>query len=122
MQNNLAETAGISALTVLLEHRKIAFAHSGQLRDGWMTLKDFESLPEEVKAVVQEVNTKQVKRKTQDGEDILEEMVRIKTYDKQKSLEAIATMLGFNAPAKSEITGKDGADLFMSLMKAATEK
>ena len=34
LKDNLAETAGISALRVINEHAKIAFADSGQLRDG----------------------------------------------------------------------------------------
>ena len=32
-------------------------------------------------------------------------------YDKQKSLDSINQMLGYNAPEKREITGKDGKDL-----------
>ena len=57
MQNNLAETAQLSALRVLKEHEKIAF---------------------------------------NDGE---------KTADKQKSLDSINNMLGYNAPTKNEFTG-----------------
>ena len=57
MQNNLAETAQLSALRVLKEHEKIAF---------------------------------------NDEE---------KTADKQKSLDSINNMLGYNAPTKNEFTG-----------------
>ena len=57
MQNNLAETAGISALRILKEHEKIAFSSAGHLRDGWITLKEFESLSEADKACIQEVST-----------------------------------------------------------------
>jgi hypothetical protein len=55
MQDNLAETAQLSALRVLKEHEKIAF---------------------------------------NDEE---------KTADKQKSLDSINNMLGYNAPTKSEV-------------------
>lgn len=55
MQNNLAETAQLSALRVLKEHEKIAF---------------------------------------NDEE---------KTADKQKSLDSINNMLGYNAPTRSEV-------------------
>ena len=55
MQDNLAETAQLSALRVLKEHEKIAF------------------------------NDKE------------------KTADKQKSLDSINNMLGYNAPTKSEV-------------------
>ena len=57
MQDNLAETAQLSALRVLKEHEKIAF---------------------------------------NDEE---------KTADKQKSLDSINNMLGYNAPTKNEFTG-----------------
>lgn len=113
LRDNLAETAGISALRVLKEHEKIAFANAGQLRDGWMTLKDFELLTEEQKTCIQEVSSRQVKRVNDEGEIIIEEWVKIKLYDKQKSLDSIKAMLGYDAPEKREITGRDGKDLFI---------
>lgn len=57
MQDNLAETAQLSALRVLKEHEKIAFNHEE------------------------------------------------KTADKQKSLDSINNMLGYNAPTKNEYSG-----------------
>lgn len=44
-------------------------------------------------------------------EPIEEEYVKIKLYDKQKSLDSISRMLGYDAPIKQELTGKDGKDL-----------
>lgn len=122
MKDNLAETAGISALMIVKEHMKIAMASQGQLRDGWMKLKDFEELDESVKSCIQEVTTKTVKKQVKKGQPAeTETYVRIKLYDKQKSMEALSTMLGFNAPAKQEITGRDGTDLFMQLLKNSGE-
>jgi phage terminase small subunit len=112
LKKNLVETAEISALRVLKEHEKIAFANAGQLRDGWITLKEFESLTEEQKACIQEISTRQAKKVIDGGEIIIEEWVKIKLYDKQKSLDSINAMLGFNAPEKQEITGSGGKDLF----------
>ena len=68
-----------------------------------MTLKDFESLTEDEKACIQEIQTKEARKS--DGGDgiIIEEWVKLKLYDKQKSLDSISNMLGFNAPTKSEI-------------------
>ncbi len=57
MQDNLAETAQLSALRVLKEHEKIAFNYEE------------------------------------------------KTADRQKSLDSINNMLGYNAPTKNEFTG-----------------
>jgi phage terminase small subunit len=73
-----------------------------------MTLKDFDSLSDDDKACIQEVQTKE-SRKTDGNEGIvIESWVKIKLYDKQKSLDSISNLLGFNAPTKQEITGKDG--------------
>lgn len=38
--------------------------------------------------------------------------IKIKLFDKQRSLDAINNMLGFDAPLRAELTGKDGKDLF----------
>jgi len=106
LRDNLAETAEISPLRVVKEHEKIAFADAGQLRDGWMSLKEFESLTDAQKAIIQEVTVKEVKF----GKEI-----KVKLYDKQRSLDAINAMLGYDAPVKTELTGKGGKDLFSSL-------
>lgn len=103
MQTNLSETAGISALKVINEHAKIAFSGISKLKEGWMALKDFKSLTEDEKACIQEIQTKEARRS--DGGDgiIIEEWVKLKLYDKQKSLDSISNLLGFNAPTKSEV-------------------
>lgn len=103
MQANLSTTAGISALKVINEHAKIAFSGISKLKDGWMTLRDFESLTEDEKACIQEVQTKEARKA--DGNDgiVIEAWVKIKLYDKQKSLDSIANLLGFNAPTKQEV-------------------
>jgi len=106
LKDNLAETAEISALRVLKEHEKIAFADAGQLRNGWMSLKEFEALTPEQKAIIQEVTTKETKYGAE---------VKVKLFDKQRSLDAINAMLGFDAPIRTELTGKDGKDLFAGM-------
>ena len=113
LMNNLAETAGISALRVLKEHEKIAFSDAGQIRDGWMSLKEFENLTADQKAIIQEITTKPTKYGY---------VVKVKLYDKQRSLDSINAMLGFDAPVKTELTGKDGRDLFENLTDAQLEK
>ena len=103
MQDDLEKSLEISKAWVLTQHKKIASANAGQLRDGWMNLKDFEALTEEQKEVIQEVTAKEGKFGTE---------VKVKLYDKQRSLDSISEMLGFFAPAKTELTGKDGKELF----------
>lgn len=108
LKTHLAEAAGISALQIIREHQKIAFSDATRVRNGWMSLKDFESLTEDEKACIKSVETKQIKRKTPIGEDIIDEQVKITCYDKQKALDSIVNMLGYNSPEKMEHSGKDG--------------
>jgi len=122
MKDNLAETAGISALMIVQEHKKIIEASQGKIRESWMKLKDFEELSDDVKACIQEVTTKEVKKQVKKGQSPETEVyVRIKMYDKQKSMDAISAMCGFNAPTKQELSGSNGADLFLNLIKTASK-
>lgn len=93
LQADLEKTAGITALKVLKEHKKIAFSDTSMIREGWMTLKAYKELPKEIKDCIQEVAT----RETKYGSEI-----KIKFYDKQKSLDSISKILGFDAPTKIE--------------------
>ncbi|WP_436417169.1 terminase small subunit [Petrimonas sulfuriphila] len=93
LQADLEKTAGITALKVLKEHKKIAFSDTSMIREGWMTLKSYKELPKEIKDCIQEVVT----RETKYGNE-----VKIKFYDKQKSLDSISKILGFDAPTKIE--------------------
>ena len=109
LQDNLAETAGLSRLKVLNEHMKLAFSSIADLHNTWIKRKDFESLTDDQKACIAEIDTK-VKTEweydpdTKEREPISVEYVRIKLFDKQKALDAITKMLGFDAPTKIETT------------------
>ncbi len=117
LQVNLSETAGISRLMVLREHQKLAFSSIAHLHLTWVTRKDFETLTEEQKACIAEIDTKIKTEFEFDPEDTKEkkpitvEYVKIKLYDKQKALDSISKMLGFEAPTKTELTGAGGKDL-----------
>jgi len=116
LKDNLSETSGITALRVLNEHKKIAFSSASDLREGWISLKQFDSLSEEQKSCIQEISTKSDKRyeKGVDGEPgtwVDEEWVKIKLYDKQKSLDSISKMLGYDAPQKIEIGLSEGLEI-----------
>lgn len=108
LKSHLAEAAGISALQILREHQKIAFSDATRIRNGWMSLKDFEALTDDEKACVKSIETKQTRRMTPAGEEVIDEQVRIVCYDKQRALDSIVDMLGYKAPEKKEIAGKDG--------------
>ena len=91
---------------------KMAFSSISRLHNTWIERKEFESLTDEQKECIQEIDTK-TQHKTvwswseEEGkkipEDFTVEYVKIKLYDKQKSLDAINKMLGYDAPTKSDI-------------------
>ena len=109
MQDNLAETAGISRLRVLLEHQKLAFSSIAHLHNTWIERKEFEGLTKEQKDCIAEIDTK-IQHKTQwewnEEKDKKEpvnyevEYIKIKLYDKQKALDSISKMLGYDAAIK----------------------
>jgi phage terminase small subunit len=118
LKDDLARTAGISALMIAREHAKIAFNSVAGLHNTWITRKEMDELSDDQKACIQEISTKIIKKNigTGDEPEIVDvEYVRIKTYDKQKSLDALSDLLGYKAPIKQELTGKDGKDLFAGL-------
>jgi phage terminase small subunit len=108
IQKDLEKIAGISRLRQINEHLKIAYSTIAHLHNTWIDLKTFEDLTEDQKACIEEISTKK-QHKTEweyEGEeripvDYTVEYVKIKLYDKQKSLDAINKMLGYDAPIKS---------------------
>ena len=111
LKNHLAEAAGITALQIIREHQKIAFSDATRIRNGWMSLKEFESLTDDEKACIRSVETKQTKRTTPMGDGVIDEQVKITCYDKQKALDRIVSMLGYNAPEKIANTDSKGNDI-----------
>ena len=115
LQDNLSETLEISKARVVREHEKIAFSSIAHLHNTWLERAEFEKLTDDQKACIRSISTKITKRNngTYNEPDIVDvEYVKIELYDKQKSLDSIKAMLGFDAPVKTEMTGKDGKDLF----------
>lgn len=116
IQEDLEKTAGISRLMVLQEHKKIAFSSIAHLHNTWIRRKDFESLTEDQKSCIAEIDTKTKNEyiPKEDGKGkvlVRVEYVKIKLYDKQKALDSITKMVGYDAPTKTELTGKGGKDL-----------
>lgn len=112
IQKDLEKMAGISRLRVMNEHIKMAFSSIAHLHNTWIERKEFDSLTEEQKACIAEIDTKiqrkiewewneEEGKKTPTPYDV--EYVRIKLYDKQKSLDAISKMLGYDAPSKIDV-------------------
>lgn len=118
IQADLEKTAGISRMKILNEHMKLAFSSIGDLHNTWIERRRFEELSETEKACISEIST-QVKNVIQDVNGtpvpMQVEFVKIKLYDKQKALDSISKMLGYDAPVKTEVTGKDGKPLVPSI-------
>lgn len=110
LKANLSEASGISALRVLNEHAKIAFSSMAHLHNTWIKKKEFEALTDEQKACISEIDTKLRTEYIDDpsGKRIPMRVasVRIKLYDKQKALDSISNILGFNAAIRNELSGK----------------
>lgn len=106
LQSNLERTSGISRLRVLREHEKLAFSSIAHLHNTWIERKEFEKLTPEQKDCIAEITTQirkvSVVREGEPEQDIEIEFVKLKLYDKQKSLDSISKMLGFDAPDKVE--------------------
>lgn len=111
LKSHLAEASGITALQIIREHQKIAFSDATRIRNGWMSLKEFESLTDDEKACIRSVETKQTKRTTPMGDEVIDEQVKITCYDKQKAMDSIVSMLGYNAPEKIANTDSKGNDI-----------
>lgn len=99
-KDNLEEAVGLSKQKVLAEHKKIAFSDATRVRDGWMSLKDFNALSDDERACIKSIKTTQRKMESQDGQTVIDEQVYIVTYDKQKALDSISDLLGYNEPKK----------------------
>jgi phage terminase small subunit len=111
IQKDLEKIAEVSRLKVIREHMKLAFSSIAHLHNTWIERKEFDQLTEEQKSCIAEISTQLKVQRGLDGELVENEYIKIKLYDKQKALDSISKMLGYDAPDKLELTGKDGKDL-----------
>jgi phage terminase small subunit len=107
IQKDLEKLAGISRLQVIGEHQKLAFSSIAKLHNTWITRKEFEELTEDQKASIAEIQTQtRIEVGGIDGKTSIQvDYVKIKLFDKQKSLDSISKMLGYDAPKKIELSG-----------------
>lgn len=118
IQANLEKTAGVSRMKILNEYMKLAFSSIADLHNTWIERKKFDELTETEKACISEISTQTRTVFQEEGGisvPVIVEFVKIKLYDKQKALDSISKMLGYDAPTKTELTGKNGKDLITSI-------
>lgn len=108
LESDLAKTLGISRTRVLREHEKLAFHSIAHLHNTWIERKEFEELTEDQKACIAEISTQtrteRINKGTKDEALVDVDYIKIKLYDKQKALDAITKMLGFNPPDKVDLS------------------
>ena len=102
IKNDLEYLCGISRRMVMEEHKKLAFSSIANLHNTWITRKEFEELTEDQKSCIAEITTQIKKYNPKDAPEYEVEFVKIKLYDKQKALDSISKILGYDAPIKIE--------------------
>ena len=112
IQKDLEKLAGISRLMIANEFRKIGFSSIANLHNTWIERKDFEKLTQDQREAIQEIETKVVKQKnfneSTPGNNVFDdvEYVKIRLFDKNKALENLNKMLGYNEPDKIQLGGE----------------
>ena len=114
IQSDIEKIVGISKYKVLDEQMKIAYSSIAHLHNTWIERKDFEQLTESEKACISEISTQTRTVMDENGPSQVE-FVKVKLYDKQKALDSISKMLGYDAPTRTELTGKDGKPLVTAI-------
>jgi phage terminase small subunit len=105
LKTRTAELAGVSSLRVATEFTKLAFADTAKLREDWYTVKDWDKLTDDEKAILSEIEvTEKVLRGGEDDIQVLERKLKYKVHDKQKALTELKKMFGYDSPVKIDTT------------------
>lgn len=104
LQGKTAELAGISRLMLAEEHKKLAFSSIAHLHDTWITRKEFDKLTDDQKSSIAEISTQTRFDYSKDPEGAVVQVdyVKIKLYDKQKSIDSLIKMFGYSEPDRVE--------------------
>lgn len=110
IQKDLEKVAGISRLRIVQEHLAIINTSIAHLHNTWIERKEFENLTPEQKSAIAELSYQtRIEMKynsdTQEEEPVKVDYIKIKLYDRQKSMDSISKMLGYDAPEKIELSG-----------------
>ena len=105
IKNDFEKEAGISKLKQLNELHKIAYSTIAHLHNTWIELKEFESLTDDQKASIENIDTKTEER-TIEERLIITKYVKIKLFSKTTAIEQINKMMGYNEPEKLQHSGE----------------
>lgn len=105
---------GITKSVIVLKHWEIANSSIAHLHNSWIERKDFEDLTLEQKACISEIDTKIVRKVF--NEQICDiEYIKIKLFDKQKALDSISKIMGYDAPIKQNISLDNTPKVLLSI-------
>jgi phage terminase small subunit len=102
IQLDLEKVAGISRLRIINEHINIINTSIAHLHLTWITRKEFDQLTNEQKSAIAELSyqTRTEKDYSKEGSPVQVDYVKIKLYDRQKSMDSLNKMLGYNEAEK----------------------
>lgn len=103
IQRDLARLCGVSSARNILELKKIAYSSIHNYKSNWMTLKEWEEVSEDDKAAIMSIDI--VEKVFDSGKETI---VKFKLHDKQRAIEAMNKMLGFNMADKIDLSNTDG--------------
>lgn len=98
LQKDLEKVAGISRLRVMKELESIAFSSMHNYHKNWMELEEYNSLTKEQLSAIASIE-----HTTINSKDGSKEIVKFKLHDKQRAIDSLNRMLGYNEP--EEIKG-----------------
>jgi len=108
IKNDFELLCGISKAKVLDEHYKLAFSSIAHLHNTWIERKEFNKLTNDQKDCIAEIDTKIIREMRYNDESgkkdlpVEIEYVKIKLYDKQKALDSIAKLMGYESAIKTQ--------------------
>jgi phage terminase small subunit len=109
IQKDLEKVAGISRLRIIQEHINIINTSIAHLHNTWIERKEFDKLTAEQKSAIAELSYQTRTEKdfstNPDGDVVQIDYVKIKLYDRQKSMDSLTKMLGYNEAEKLELSG-----------------
>lgn len=110
IQKDLEKVAGISRLRIVNEHLNIINTSIAHLHNTWIERKEFDKLTDAQKSSIAELSYQTRTEKdfstNPDGDLVQIDYVKIKLYDRQKSMDSLSKMLGYNEPDKVEHQGE----------------
>lgn len=116
--NQLREEMGkgfnITRERVAQEYARIAFSDIGSLMNDEGGMKIIANLPADTRAAIASVEVLEEFDLLGPEKEKVGETKKVKLWDKVKALDSLSRLMGYNAPSRTELTGKDGGPLDMA--------